>query len=149
MKIMDREKILENIRKIIGSKSFKFSDAYRNKCGNNLTIGKNGKRYCYLTKKYLYISCWGRYVYDEAEKMYGWDFCKYPILKNSYGENITKVPLEELFTKDLEKLLNDIRFYLWWEKNVRFPSLKKEYEECKKIVTMLEKNQHVLEETNE
>ncbi len=113
---MNREELLENIRRIIGNKKFTFSDAYIKQCGNTPTIGDNGRKYYAITKKYLFIDCWG------------------------------KVELENMFTKDLQKLYDDIVFYLWWETNVNLPKLKKAYEECLKYKPMFDKIKNSSEE---
>jgi hypothetical protein len=137
---MNREELLENIRKIIGSKKFTFSEAYIKQCGNTPTIGDDGRNYYAITKKYLFIECWGSYRYSEEEKEYGWYFMRYPIYyRANSGQNIHKVELEDMFTKDLQKLYDDIVFYLWWENNVNLPKLKKVYEECLKYKPMFAK----------
>ena len=141
---MDREQILNAICKIVGSKMFKFSEAYVKQNGNTPTIGNNGIHYGCLTRKYLYVPCWGRFEYDEEEEMYGWYFCKLPIMKYTRGQNIKKVPLDEMFTRDLKKILGDLTFYYWWEKNVRLPKLEHEYNECKTIVNQGEKFKDLL-----
>jgi hypothetical protein len=122
---MDREKILNAIRKIVGSKMFEFSDAYVKQNGNTPTIGNNGIHYGRLTRTYLYVPCWGRYEYDEEEEMYGWHFCKLPVMRYANGQSIKKVPLEEMFTRDLKKVLDDLTFYYWGEKNVDCQNLNK------------------------
>jgi hypothetical protein len=138
---MNREELLESIRRIIGNKKFTFSDDYIKQCGNTPTIGDDGRRYYAITKKYLFIvDCWGRYDYSAAEKEWGWYFMRYPVCyRVGSGQNINKVELEDMFTKDLQKLYDDIVFYLWWETNVNMPKLKKAYEECLKYKPMFDK----------
>ena len=137
---MNRKELLENIRRIIGSKKFTFSDAYIKQCGNTPTIGDNERNYHAITKKYLFIDCWGSYRYSEEEKEWGWHFMRYPICyRVGSGQNIHKVELENMFTKDLQKIYNDIVFYLWWEKSVRLPKIEKEYAECKKYADIFDK----------
>ena len=137
---MNREELLENIRRIIGSKKFTFSDAYIKQCKSTPTIGDDERNYYALTKKYLFIECWGSYRYSEEEKEYGWYFMRYPIYyRVGSGQNIHKVELEDMFTKDLQKLYDDIVFYLWWEKSVRLPKIEKEYAECKKYADIFDK----------
>jgi len=138
---MNKEELLENIRRIIGSKKFTFSVAYINQ-KNTPTIGDDGRRYYAITKKYLFIDCWGCYDYSEAEKEWGWYFMRYPVYYRyggGSGQNIHKVELENMFTKDLQKLYDDIVFYLWWETNVNLPKLKRAYEECLKYNPMFDK----------
>jgi hypothetical protein len=137
---MNKEELLANIRKIIGNKKFTFSDAYIKQCKSTPTIGDDERNYCALTKKYLFIDCWGCYSYSEEEKEWGWYFMRYPICyRFGDGENIHKVKLEDMFTKDLQKLYDDIVFYLWWEKDIHLTTIEKELADCKKYVNMLEK----------
>ena len=144
IKIMDREQILSAIRKIVGGKTFEFSEAYVKHNGNTPTIGNNGIHYGRLTRTYLYAPCWGRFEYDEEEEMYGWYFCKLPIMRYTRGERIKKVQLEEMFTRDLKKILDDLIFYFWWETEVHFKSIEKEYNQCKAIVEHGKKFQDLL-----
>jgi hypothetical protein len=140
MNVVKKQELLENIRRIIGSKKFTFSDAYIKQCGSTPTIGDDGRNYHAITKKYLFIDCWGRYDYSVEESEGGWYFMRYPICyKVGSGHNIHKVELEDMFTKDLQKLYDDIVFYLWWETNVNLPKLKKAYEECLKYKPMFDK----------
>ena len=46
---------------------------------------------------------------------------------------------KQLFTKDLQKIYDDLLFYLWWEKSVRLPKIEKEYTECKKYADIFDK----------
>ena len=55
------------------------------------------------------------------------------------GVVITKIEYEQLFTKDLQKIYDDLLFYLWWEKSVRLPKIEKEYTECKKYADIFDK----------
>lgn len=137
---MNRKELLENIRRIIGNKKFTFSEAYIKQCGSTPTIGDDERTYHAITKKHLFIDCWGSYRYSEEEKERGWYFRRYPICYSvGSGQNIHKVELEDMFTKDLKKLYDDIVFYLWWENNVNLPKVKKAYEECLKYKPMFDK----------
>ena len=137
---MNREELLENIRRIIGNKKFTFSDAYIKQCGNTPTIGVYERNYNAITRKYLFIDCWGRYDYSEDNKEWGWYFMRYPICYSvGSGQIINKVELEDMFTEDLQKLYDDIVFYLWWEKDIHLKTIEKELADCKKYVNMLEK----------
>ena len=137
---MNREELLDNIRRIIGNKKFTFSDAYIKQCGNTPTIGVYEHNYYAITKKYLFIDCWGRYDYSEDKKEWGWYFMRYPICYSvGSGQIINKVELEDMFTEDLQKLYDDIVFYLWWEKDIHLKTIEKELADCKKYVNMLEK----------
>ena len=131
---------LKTIRNIVGNKRFTFSDAYIKQCKYEFpTLGKEGRTYSVVTKKYVYIPCRVIYEYNEDETELGAFLLRYSVLKNFDGEIVTKVKLEDLFLEDLEKLKNDLTFYLWWEKNVRFPKIKSELEECEKYVKIFEK----------
>ena len=134
---MNRKELLAAIRKIVGRK-FEFSEAYAKKCGGYPTLGAQGRTYSILTKKYLYIPCrvtFGR----NAEGEVGAYFNKYSLYKYFDGVIITKIEYEQLFTKDLQKIYNDLIFYLWWEKSVRLPKIEKEYAECKKYADIFDK----------
>ena len=50
-----------------------------------------------------------------------------------------KIEYEQLFTKDLQKIYDDLLFFLWWEKNVRLQRVEKEYNECRKYVDIYDK----------
>ena len=145
---MNREELLAEIRKLVGNKKFTYSDAYIKQINGTPTIGDDGRRYNAITKKYLFIECWGVYGFSDGE--YGWKFRRYPIYySRGSGENIKKVPLEEVFTSDLEKIYDDILFFLWWEKNFHLPKIKAELDECQKYVKMLDKLNIKLNENGE
>lgn len=137
---MNKKELLENIRRIIGNKKFTFSEAYIKQCKGTPTIGDDERNYYALTKKYLFIECWGSYRYSEEEKEWGWYFMRYPIYyRVGSGERIKKVELEDMFTKDLQKIYDDLLFFLWWEKNVHLQRVEKEYNECRKYVDIYDK----------
>ena len=134
---MNREQLLVVIRKIVGRK-FEFSEAYAKKCGGYPTLGANERTYSILTKKYVYIPCrvtFGKNVEGEV----GAYFNRYSLYKYFDGVVITKIEYEQLFTKDLQKIYDDLLFYLWWEKSVRLPKIEKEYTECKKYADIFDK----------
>lgn len=134
---MNREQLLVAIRKIVGRK-FEFSEAYAKKCGGYPTLGANERTYSILTKKYVYIPCrvtFGKNVEGEV----GAYFNRYSLYKYFDGVAITKIEYEQLFTKDLQKIYDDLLFYLWWEKSVRLPKIEKEYTECKKYADIFDK----------
>ena len=134
---MNREELLAAIRKIVGRK-FQFSETYAKKCGGYPTIGEEERTYCILTRKYLYISC--RVTFGKnSEGEVGAYFHRYSIYKYFEGSNITKIEYEKLFTKDLQKIYDDLLFYLWWEKSVRLPRIKIEYDECKQYADIFDK----------
>ena len=134
---MSREELIAAIRKIVGRK-FEISEAYAKKCGGYPTLGEEGRTYSILTRKYLYIPCrvtFGKNAEDEV----GAYFHRYSIYKHFVGWVITKIEYEQLFTKDLKKIYDDLLFYLWWEKSVRLPKIEKEYAECKKYADIFDK----------
>jgi len=136
---MNREELLAAIRKIVGNKRFYFSEAYVKKCGGTPTIGTYMRRYTSVTKKYIYIHCRVVYTNDLENKEYGALFLKYSLLRQMQYQNVDKVALEDIFTKDLQKIYNDLIFYLWWEKNVHLQRVENEYNECRKYVDIYDK----------
>lgn len=134
---MNREELLAAIRKIVGRK-FQFSEAYAKKCGGYPTLGANERTYSILTRKYVYIPC--RVTFGKnAEGEVGAYFHRYSLYKYFDGVVITKIEYEQLFTKDLQKIYDDLLFFLWWEKNVRLQRVEKEYNECRKYVDIYDK----------
>ena len=127
---MNKEELLNAIRAIIGSKKFEFSDAYIKKSGTP-TIGRGDRPYYTITKKYVYVECYAVYTFNESGEEYGYDIRKFPICYNrSEGTFVHKLPLVDLFTTDLEKILKDIQFFLWWENNVHKTEIQKELDKC-------------------
>ena len=135
---MNREELLASIRRIIGNKTFEFSKAYVKKCGKYPTLGEEDRQYTALTKKYLYINCRVTCGWNADETERGAFFHSYSLYRG-VGEEVSRVELKQLFTKDLQKLYDDIVFYLWWETNVNLPKLKRAYEECLKYKPMFDK----------
>ena len=122
-----KEKLLADIRKIVGGRKFIFSDAYCNKVHPNIGVGE--RPYSVITKKYLYVSCFVTYQWNEDETEVGAVIKKFPICYNRLtGKFVEKIELEDLFISDLKKILDEIKFYLWWEANVQYPKAKAEYE---------------------
>lgn len=136
---MERNEILAKIRKIVGNKTFEFSKAYVKKCGEYPTLGEEDRQYTALTKKYVYINCRLTYGWNADETECGAFFHRYSLYRGFYGENVKRVELKQLFTKDLEKIFNDILFFLNWERDEHLPRIMKEYEETKKYNDILEK----------
>lgn len=122
-----QNKLLADIRKIVGGRKFIFSDAYCNKVHPKIGVGE--RPYSVITKKYLYVSCFVQYTNNEDETEYGPVIKKFPICYNRLtGKFVEKIELEDLFISDLKKILDEIKFYLWWEANVQYPKAKAEYE---------------------
>lgn len=125
--IAKQDKLLADIRKIVGGKKFIYSDIYlKNKYP---TIGVGERNYSVITKKYVYVSCFVLYSNNEDNTEYGAIIKKFPLCKRFDGKIVDKIALEDLFISDLQKIYDDLKFYLWWEKNVHLPKIKKEYEE--------------------
>lgn len=122
-----QNKLLADIRKLAGNKKFEFSEAYYNKVHPHIGIG--WRPYSIITKKYLYVSCFVQYTNNEDNSEYGAVIKKFPICyQKGSGEFVNKINLEDLFISDLEKILNEMKFYLWWENDVNFPKVRAEYE---------------------
>lgn len=132
--IEKQNKLLADIRKIVGGKKFTFSDAYIEKVHPNIGVGCMD--YGTITKKYVYVSCFLQHNNNEDCTEWGAIIKKFPICYNrASGSFVDKVELEDLFISDLEKILNEIKFYLWWESCVNMPKVRAEYErlvECEK-----------------
>ena len=131
-----QQNLLAELRKIIG-RGFKFSEAYLNQCKYEANrIGEQEIRYGNVTKKYVYIGCRAIYTTNEENTEYGAVIRKYSVCTTQGNTN--KIALEDLFVKDLEKIVADIKFALWWE-NERLKKIKAEMEECQKYVDMYNK----------
>ena len=89
--------------------------------------------------KYVYIGCRAIFTTNEENTAYGAVIRKYPICKVPSFQIVNRIALEDLFVKDLEKIVNDIKFALWWEKDVRMKQLQAEMEECKKYTDLFDK----------
>ena len=133
-----QEKLIAEIRKIIGSKRFTFSSDYFEQCKYNTPcIGEGERPYYALTRGYVYCPCRVVFSTNDENTEYG-----ARILRYSLGGNlitVNKIHLEDLFVKDLEKIYNDLTFYLWWEKEVRYKILRAKMDECEKYVKMFER----------
>jgi hypothetical protein len=140
--IAKQDKLLADIRKIVGGKKFTFSEAYIKKAHPKIGVGEMS--YGTITKKYIYVSCFLQHNNNEDCTEYGAIIKKYPICYNrATGSFVEKVELEDLFISDLEKILNEIKFYLWWESCVNLPKVRAEYErlmECEKKYLKMKKD---------
>ena len=118
-----QEKLLAELRKIVG-RGFECSEAYMKQCKWEANrIGEQDVRYGKVTKKYVYIGCRAIYTTNEENTEYGAVIRKYPICKVPSFQIVNKIALEDLFVKDLEKIVADIKFALWWE-NQRMKKIK-------------------------
>lgn len=130
--IEKQDKLLAEIRKIVGNKKFTFSDAYIRK--SNPTIGVGERPYSTITRKYVYVSCFLQHNNNEDCTEWGAVIKKFPITYiKGCGEFVNKVELEDLFSSDLEKILNELKFYLWWEVSDNLPKVRAEYERLLEI----------------
>lgn len=121
-----QDKLLADICKIVGNKKFTFSDAYINKVHPKVGVGEMS--YSTITRKYVYVSCFLQHNNNEDCTEWGALIKKYPICYNRCsGKFVNKVPLTDLFTSDLEKILEEIKFYLWWESCENLPKVRVEY----------------------
>lgn len=139
---MEREEILKQLHDIIGGKKFTFSEAFIKKEGHVLKIGQD-RPYSAVTKKYLYVSCFAVYKWDEEQQEYGTSIQKFPIYYNRLtGNFVDKVALNDMFTKDLQKVLDMVEFALWWERNIRLPEIQKQLDEVSKYAAIYDKKIH-------
>jgi hypothetical protein len=137
---MEREEILKQLHDIIGGKKFTFSEAFIK--GHVLEIGQ-GRPYSVVTKKYLYVSCFAVYKWDEEQQEYGTSIQKFPIFYNRMtGKYVDKVALNDMFTKDLQEVLDMVELALWWEKNIRLPEIQKQLDEVSKYAAIYDKKIH-------
>lgn len=131
-----QEKLLAQLRKIVG-RGFEFSEAYLNQCNYECNrIGKGERRYGKITKKYVYVPCRAIYTTNEENTEYGAEILRYSVC-TTMG-NTDKIALEDLYVKDLEKIIEDIKFALWWE-NERMKKIEIEKAECQKYVDLFNK----------
>jgi len=134
-----QQKLLAELRKIVG-RGFECSEAYLKQCKYEANrIGEQEVRYGKITKQYVYIGCRAIYTTNDEGTEYGARIRKYPICKVPSFQIVNKIALEDLFVNDLEKIVNDIKFALWWEKDVRLKKLEAEMAECQKYVSLFDK----------
>ncbi len=123
-----QEKLLSEIRKIVGGKKVTFSDRYLKKYRPNIGVGD--RPIDGITKKYVYVSCFLQKGVNEDNTEYGAIIRRFPICyQRDSGSFADKVELEELFISDLERILRELKFYLWWEACIRLPKVKAQYDE--------------------
>jgi hypothetical protein len=140
-----QQRLLAELRSIVGNKKFEFSDAYiKARKGEYHRLGSVGNDMIYygVTRQSVMCPCRVVYSNDPLNKEYGAYIKKYSLYKYFDGQNVKKIALEDLFVKDLEKVVEDIKFFLYWEANVHFPQIKKEYDEC---IVLKEKYGKILE----
>lgn len=126
-----QQSLLAELRSIVGNKKLEFSNAYiEARKGEYHRLGSVGNDMVYygVTRQSVMCPCRVVYTINEDCTEYGANIRKYSLYK--YGQNVKKIALEDLFVKDLEQVVDDIKFFLFWEANVHFPQIKKEYDEC-------------------
>ena len=127
-----QQRLLAELRKIVGNKKLEFSNAYIHaRKGEYHRLGSVGNDMVYhgVTRQSVMCPCRVVYSNDPTNQEYGAYIKKYSLYKYFDGQNVKKIALEDLFVKNLEQVVNDIKFFLFWEANVHFPQIKKEYEE--------------------
>jgi hypothetical protein len=131
-----QQKLLAELRKIVG-RGFECSEAYLKQCNWECNrIGKGGRQFGKITKKYVYVSCRAIYTTNEENTEYGAEILKYSVCTTQGNTN--KIELEDLFVCDLEKILKDVKFALWWETE-RMKKIEAEKAECQKYVDLYNK----------
>lgn len=132
-----QQNLLAELRKIVG-RGFVFSEAYLKQCHYDCNrIGEGERQFGKVTKKYVYVPCRAIYTTNNDGTEYGARILKYSVCTTQ--GNTDKIALEDLFVCDLEKLLDDLKFALWWEKDVRMKKLEAEMTECQKYVDLFNK----------
>lgn len=134
-----QEKLLAELRKIVG-RGYNFSEAYIDHClknsGERPYIGEGFRPIGKTTKKYLYVPCRAIYTTNDEGTEYGARILKYSVC-TTIG-NTDKIALEDLYVCDLEKLLDDIKFSIWWETE-HMKKLQAEVADCQKYVDLFNK----------
>ena len=135
-----QQNLLAELRKIVG-RGYNFSEAYIDHClknsGERPYIGEGFRPIGKTTKKYLYVPCRAIYTTNDEGTEYGARIRKYSVCTRQGETN--KIALEDLFVCDLEKILHDIEFALWWEKGHRLKYLEAEMADCQKYVALFNK----------
>lgn len=131
-----QQKLLAELRKLVG-RGFECSKAYLKQCKYEANrIGEQEIRYGKITKQYVYIGCRVIYTTNDDRTEYGARIRKYSVYTRQGETN--KIALEDLFVCDLEKIVNDIKLALLWEKG-RMKYLEAEMAECQKYVSLFDK----------
>lgn len=133
-----QQKLLAELRKIVG-RGFEFSHEYMLHCNWECNrIGRGQMQYGKITKKYVYIGCRVVYTTNEEGTEYGADILKFSLYKCPSQQNTDKIALEDLFVCDLEKIVNDVKFVLWWETQ-RMKEIEAAKAKCQKYVDLYNK----------
>ena len=128
--------LLAELRSIVGNKKLEFSKAYiQSRKGEYHRLG-NGYNMPYygVTRQSVMCPCRAVYKSSDDGKEYGAYIMKYSLYRDFEGQIVKKIPLEDLFVKDLKQIVDEIKFFLWWESEVHFPQIEKEYKETCELV---------------
>ena len=128
-----QETLLAELRRIVGNKKLMFSDSYikARKSNTYPTLGVAGSEMSYygVSRKSVFCPCRVLFGANEGNTEIGAYVKKYSLYKYYQGQVVKKIDLEDLFVKDLEQVLADIKFFLWWEAECHFPSVEALYKE--------------------
>lgn len=127
-----QDSLLAELRKIVGNKKLMFSESYiKARCDKYPTLGAVGSEMNYygVSRKSVFCPCRVLFGANEGNTEIGAYVKKYSLYKYYQGQEVKKIDLEDLFVKDLEQVLADIKFFLWWEAESHFPSVDKLYKE--------------------
>ena len=136
----EQQELLAELRSIVGNKRLEFSESYI-KADGHPRLGRCGNDMIYygVTRQSVLCSCRVVYSNDPLGKEYGAYIKKYSLFKYFDGQNVKKIPLEDLFVEDLKQVVSDIKFFLWWEAESHFPSVEKLYKETLALKEKYEK----------
>jgi hypothetical protein len=127
-----QETLLAELRRIVGNKKLMFSDCYiKARCNKYPTLGAVGSEMSYygVSRKSVFCPCRVLFGANEGNTEIGVYVKKYSLYKHYQGQVVKKIDLEDLFVRDLEKVLDDIKYFLWWEAETNFPHIEKLYKE--------------------
>jgi hypothetical protein len=138
----EQQKLLAELRSIVGNKRLEFSESYiKARKDGHPRLGRCGNDMIYhgVTRQSVLCPCRVVYSNDPLGKEYGAYIKKYSLFKYFDGQNVKKIPLEDLFVEDLKQVVGDIKFFLWWEAESHFPSVEKLYKETLALKERYEK----------
>lgn len=127
-----QERLLAELRKIVGNKKLMFSDSYikaRHDVYPTLGVAGSEMSYYGVSRKSVFCPCRILIGANEDNTEIGAYIKKYSLYKYFDGQNVKKINLEDLFVRDLEKVLDDIKYFLWWEAETNFPRVEALYKE--------------------
>lgn len=132
-----KEKLLNELRSIVKNKKLMFPTEYINKSMPKIGVG--GRGIFGVSRKYVFVNCWAEPCVNEQGE-HGLAIKKYPLISARYregvGKVVDKVSLDDLFTEDIEHLLQEVKYFIWLQTQVELPKLEsrlKELREYKKM----------------